>query len=450
VSGGARPVTLRLEETGSVTVGEPHVAPAGLGLVGIPGGLVLVDPTDAGATPVISVSDAAAAHEVLAEMLGPAVADAAAGLERHEPGATLEILSTPAEPVTWVEQLGILRWLDASAPWPLDDPLLRLERAVLTLRCGGLADEEATAASELLEDAEAVVASLEVPEAPPAVERLLLEAAGYLEGLLLIDDPRLAALRAARRLAADGSARWPSPVVDVPMVQSSCTPRAPAYAGGELRDELVAFSCAADWTRVRRGVVGRDETSVTWAIEPRPASGAFLSVSVEARADLTSSLPLFPAAAAARELAFSVHVPGWPAPVAAGTLVSRPDWGTWMGGIELSPPAEARIARVLERGDAVTLDVHERGREPVRGADAVTAEAVRWSARGAMVRRLESVEALSAAAAAAYGRAQRLWRAAPVPEAERLAARCRELARDDARGTTPSLTVTELLSSAPR
>lgn len=453
MSGGARPAVLRVEDTGSVTVGGPPVAPAGLGLVGIPGALVLVDPTETGSGLAVCVSDAVAAHESLVELLGPAVADAAVELERRGPGAAIEVPCAPTELATWVEQLGVLRWLDTSAPWALDEPLLRLERAVLALRCGGLIDDDGDAASELLRDAEAVVASLEVREAPPPVEGLLVEAAGYLEGLLLVDDPRLDTVRAARRLAAEGHARWPVPVVDVSMVQASCTPRAPAHAGGESLDELVAFSCAADWTRVRRGVVGRDETSVTWAIEPRPATGAFLSVSVEAQAELATSLPLFPAASTARELAFSVHVPGWPAPVAVGALVARPDWGTWMGGVELSAPVETRIARVLEHGEVPTLDVHERGREPVRGADPVTAEAVRWSARGAAVRRLATAQAnpaLWAAAATAYGRAQRLWLAAPVPESRTLAARCRELARGEVPVGAAPLTVTELLSSAPQ
>ena len=447
----------RRKGTGSVLIGPDPVGSAGLGTIAIPGGLIVVDPARLDGAVTLTVADLDLAFDSLVELLGTAAAESCrvVGLGRS---ASARVLVPRSEPLLSIRRLGLLRWLDAGAPWPLDEPLLRLEAALTALRCAYLLDDTAPSEDYLMDSADALLATLAGAELAPTVAPLVVEAAGLLQGLLLVDDPRVDAFDALLR-GGPAPESWPGPTWVLDRAARSCVPVGAATAGQDAPDELITDSCAADWTRVRRGTIGRDETSVTWAAEIGSEGGAVVSVTAGAAGSVVSRLPLLEATGPqVRGLSFSVHTPGWPAPVAGGALTHRPEWGTWMGVAHLGLAATSELTAALRSGARVTVDVHEVDRPFVPGgsADPITAEAVRWSSRGVSAARLAwagcEPGVMTDAAIAALVRAQRLWRVAGGADSPQRAEQVSELlaaVRQGERGID-DLTVTETESVARR
>ena len=450
-------LTARRLETGSVQAGPDPIGSAGLGMVAIPGGLVVVDPARLDGAVTLTVADADLAFDSLVELLGTAAAESCRAVGReHSPNARL--LVPVSESLLSVRRLGMLGWLDAAAPWALDEALLRLEAAVTALGSAHVIDDTAPSEDFLINNTDALLASIAVAELAPTVAPLVLEAAGFLQGLLLIDDPRMDAFKDVLQ-AGPADSTWPDPSWDLDRAARSCVPLAAATAGHDAPDELVTDSCAADWTRVRRGVIGRDETSVTWAAEIGAGGGAAISVTAEAARSVVSRVPLLDARGPrVGGLSFTVHAPAWPAPLAGGVLTHRSEWGTWMGVAHLGPAATRELTAALRGGARLTVDVHEVDRPfvPGRSADPITAEAVRWSSRGVSAARLARAGCepgvMTDAAISSLVRAQRLWRVAGGTDAPRRAAQVGELLAAVRRGEQPidDLTVTETETVARR
>ena len=456
-----RIVSLRRRDTGIIDIGELPESLAGVGFVGIAGGTAYVDPAYPERLPCFEIADAAAAYDALTELLGSDLADACVSLQSvpwapdTEPEAVAKSVASPTPALESLVDLATVHWLSLQAPWPLDEIVLELEMAVARAQLEGCLDPDVDPVGGCRQLSETILAALNsADELPSRVRELTLDAAGLLLDDLPTNDPRWQPLDAAL-------ARWqeqeapPEPstmVPDLEPILAACTPEL-ALAAGDT-PQIWANAEAVDWRFVRRGLVARDESAVSWALDLSPHDPT-LSVSVGAADWQASCLPptrlSAPQARAqalqATRLEVTAHLGAEAIVLAMGRLQWDADRGTWAARIPLSTDVDG--IRALLRQGGLTVHVHEAGRDPGLISDAAqaAAAAVRWGARGLCAARLSDPSnqtengraderaQLRDASRAALTTARQIWRLLPGAEAAARAQRCGEIVEALTAGT---------------
>ncbi len=468
-------VPVRRTALGTVTIGSRSPSIAGVGSVAIPGGTAYCDPADSagpGSIPYFEIADVDVAYEFVADLLGADVADVCARLDAegiadsdtggdpdHDTATTAEMtaVATPVRPLDWLRDLASLHWLDLQAPWPLDEPILQLETVVLAERLAPWLDgddNDDDPAVGYLPLIDPVCAALELPgELPAQVSGLLIEAADSMLAALSSSDPRRTRVEYAVGTVA-GSSASATRSGDFGGVVATCVPELALSMGQHGSGRTFFDTDAVDWRFVRRGIVGRDETAMSWVLDMSADHPEF-SVSVAAADRLDSVLDLSWSAWQPSHLECVSYAGDQPVVLGSGRLHARPDQHAWVGTIPVGRDTGGLLAAL--RAGGLRVVVHEPGRRPapISAAARVAAAARRWGSRGVCAARISAVDGDSRsgvldASRAALTRARGLWRILPGTAAAARARRCEELIESLTQGTFESRpSVAESLGSVP-